>query len=106
MFNFIPGKLVIVGVSGVGVCMGGGQATIHCIVACTHLGNGTGRRIVTLMALLLLNNGHGAVLHSCGTHLVGGERVRTCDGAHSWRLYSAASLGHQAADTMSCGVVS
>ena len=28
--------------------------------------------------------------------------VPTCDGAHSWQLYSAASLGHQVARTMTC----
>ena len=27
-------------------------------------------------------------------------RIPTCDSAHSWRLYSAASLGHQVAGTM------
>ena len=29
-------------------------------------------------------------------------RVPTCHCAHSWQLYSAASLGHQAASTMTC----
>ena len=28
--------------------------------------------------------------------------VLTCHSAHSWLLYSAASLGHQAASTMTC----
>ena len=35
-----------------------------------HLGNGTGSRTVTMMALLLFTSGpvrHKAVLHSCGT---------------------------------------
>ena len=29
-------------------------------------------------------------------------RVPTCDSAYSWRVYSAASLGHQAAGIMIC----
>ena len=29
-------------------------------------------------------------------------RVQTYDSVHSWQLYSAASLGHQAASTMTC----
>ena len=28
--------------------------------------------------------------------------VPPCDNAHSWQLYSAASLGHQAAGTITC----
>ena len=31
-----------------------------------------------------------------------GEIVLTCDGAHSWQLYSAASLEQQATSSMSC----
>ena len=41
----------------------------HCIVACTHLGNGTGRRTVTLAVPLALTSGpvrYEAVLYSCG----------------------------------------
>ena len=30
------------------------------------------------------------------------ERVLTCESAHSWRLYSAASLIHQATGTITC----
>ena len=60
-------------------------------------------RTATMMApLLLLTSGSvrcEAVLHSCGTKPVGGW-VPTCDSAHSWGLYSAASLGHQAIDTV------
>ena len=41
------------------------------------------------------------MLHSCGTSLVGGQ-VPTCDSAHWWWLYSAASLEHQAASIMTC----
>ena len=46
-----------------------------CVVACAHLGDGTGGRTVTLAALLLLTSRpvrYEAVLHSCGTNLVGG----------------------------------
>ena len=46
----------------------------RCIVACAHLGNGTGHRTVTLAAPLLLTSGpvrYEAVLHSCGISLVG-----------------------------------
>ena len=53
------------------VCMG---SLYHCIVACTHLGNSTCPRTVTMVAPLLLNSGLGryeAVLHSCGTSPVG-----------------------------------
>ena len=45
-------------------------------VACTHLGNGTGRRTATLVAPLLLIGGivkYEAVLHSCRTSPVGGD---------------------------------
>ena len=58
----------------------------RCIVACAHLENGTGRRIATMVAPLLLTSGpvkYEALLHSCGTSPVGGE-VPTCDSAHSW----------------------
>ena len=53
----------------------------HCIVVCAHLGNGTGRRTVTMAALLLLTSGpmrYEAVLHSCRISPVG-EGVLTCD---------------------------
>ena len=43
----------------------------HCIVACAHLGNGTGHRTATLAAVLLLTSGpvrYEAVLHSSGTN--------------------------------------
>ena len=43
---------------------------------------------------LLLTTGpmrYEAVLHNCGTSLVGGQ-IPTCDSAQSWWLYSAASL--------------
>ena len=66
------------------------------LYSCTQLGNGTGRRTVTMMAPLLLTSGlvrHEAVLHSCGTSPVGGGGVGS---AHSWQLNSAASLRHQA----------
>ena len=65
-----------------------------------HLWNGTGHRIVTMTALLLLTSGlvrYEAVLHGCGTSPVG-RWVLTCD----WWLYSAATLDHQAAATMTC----
>ena len=42
-----------------------------------------------------------AVLQNCRTSPVWG-RVPTCDSAHSWWLYSAASLQHQATGTMTC----
>ena len=32
-------------------------SSYHCIVACTHLGNGTDRRTVTMVAPLLLTSG-------------------------------------------------
>ena len=50
-------------------------SSYRCIVACAHLGNGTGRRTATMAALLLLTSGpvrHEAVLHSYGTSPVGG----------------------------------
>ena len=53
--------------------MGG---SYHYIVACGQLGNGTGRRTATLMALLLLTSGpvrYEAELHSCGTSPVLGK---------------------------------
>ena len=45
-----------------------------CIVACTHLGNGTGHITVTLTAPPLLTSGlvrYEDVFHSCGTSAVG-----------------------------------
>ena len=57
-----------------------------------------------MMTPLLLTSGlvrYKAVLHSCGISPVGG-RVLTCDSVHLWRLYSAASLEHQAASTTTC----
>ena len=53
------------------VCMG---SLYCCIVACAHLGNGTGRRTATLVTPLLLTSGpvrYEAVRHSCGTNPVG-----------------------------------
>ena len=69
-----------------------------------HLGNSIGCRTVTIMAPLLLTSGlavYEDVLHSCGRRPVG-WRVWTCDSAHSWWLYSAASREHQAVGTMTC----
>ena len=34
--------------------------------------------------------------------LAASKVIPTCDRAHSWQLYSAASLGHQACSTMTC----
>ena len=54
-----------------------------------------------MAASLLLTSGpvrFEALLHSCGQ----GGGVLTCGSAHSWQLNSAASLGHQAAGTMTC----
>ena len=54
------------------VCMG---SLYHCIIACGHLGNGTGHRTVTMAASLLLTNGparYEAVFHGCGTSPSGG----------------------------------
>ena len=51
--------------------MGG---SYHCIVACAHLGNGTGHRTATLAAPPLHTSGqvrYEAVLHSYGTSPVG-----------------------------------
>ena len=82
------------------MCVGGVCVGIYLLDA--HLGNGSGRRTVTMMAPLLLTHGlvrYEAVLHSCGTSLVGGW-VPTCDSAQSWPFYSTASLEHQAAGTM------
>ena len=60
------------------VCMG---SLYCCIVACTHLGNGTGHRTVTMAAPLLLPSGlvrYYAMLHSCGTsRMMGGGWVGT-----------------------------
>ena len=60
------------------MCMG---SSYRCIVACVHLGNGTGRRTVTLTTPLLLTSRpvrFEAVLHSCGTIPVGsGYRLVT-----------------------------
>ena len=61
-----------------------------------HLGKGTVHRTATMVAPLLLTSGpakYEAVLHSCG-----GEGYPLV----TWRLYSAASLGHQATGMMSC----
>ena len=55
------------------VCMYGGLC--HLLLD-AHLGNGTSRRSVTVMAPLLLTSGpvrYEDVLHSCGTRLVGGD---------------------------------
>ena len=43
------------------------------------------------------------VLHSYGTNPIG-VGGPTCDNAHSWQLYSAALLGHQATGTMTYSV--
>ena len=42
------------------------------------------------------------VLFVAGYILVTSEWALTCDSAHSWWLYRAASLGHQATSTMTC----
>ena len=58
------------------VCM---RSLYCCIVACAHLGNGTGRRTATMSALLLLTSGlvrHETVLHSCVTSPEGGGGYR------------------------------
>ena len=41
-------------------------------------------------------------LYVLATYKVKSGRVPTCNCAHSWRLYSAVSLGHQTAGTMAC----
>ena len=59
---------------------------------------------MTVTTPLLLISGpvrYEAMLHSCETILVGGW-VLTFYSAHSWRLYNAVSLEHQAAGTMTC----
>ena len=69
-----------------------------------HLGNGTGCKPVTIMEPLLLPCGsvkNEAVFHSFETSQVGGL-VLICDSGHSWLLYSATSLEHQASGTMTC----
>ena len=48
---------------------------------------------------------HGAGLslfYILATSKVRSGRLPTCDSAHSWQLYSFASLGHQATGTISC----
>ena len=72
-----------------------------CIVACAHLGNGTGHRTATLVAPLLLTSGMKLCFTVMGQSQWG-MFVLMCDSAHSWRLYSATSLGYQAARTMIC----
>ena len=44
------------------------------------------------------------VLHPSNIYIsnVISGRVTTCDSAHSWQLYSTASLGHKAAVAMTC----
>ena len=74
-----------------------------CIVACTHLGNGTGRRTETMAAPLQLTSGpvgYEAVLQLRDKIPVARGLVLTCDSVHLWRLYSAASLGHQLLTTI------
>ena len=71
----------------------------RCISTCTHLGNSTCLRTVTLL-LTSDSVRYEAVLHSCGTNPVAGGSVPTCDRAHSRWLYRAASLRHQATGTM------
>ena len=79
----------------------------RCIVACAHLGNGTDRRTATMAAQLLLSSGparYEAVLHGSMTSPWGERRgvdTNLWQCALMW-LYSAASLGHQAASTMTC----
>ena len=34
------------------------------------------------------------------------QQIPTCDSAHSWRLYNAASLGQQTASTITCCMLS
>ena len=56
------------------------MGSLHrCIVAYTHLENGTGHRTATMVAPLLLTSGpvrYEAVLQSCGTSPVGGGGYR------------------------------
>ena len=42
------------------------------------------------------------VFYVIATSKIMSRWVPICDSAHSWRLYSAASLGHQATGTMTC----
>ena len=60
------------------MCVWGGGSSNRCIIACTHLGNGTGHRTVNMPPLLLNSDlvSYEAVLHSCGTSPVG-SRVGT-----------------------------
>ena len=83
------------------MCIWGDCVTLYLLDA--HLGNSTGRRTVTMTALLLTSGPvrYEAVPQSHGTSQVGGQ-VPTYDSAHSWRLYSAALLEQQAAGTMTC----
>ena len=59
------------------VCMG---TLYHSIVACAHLGNGSGHRTARLAAPLILTNSlvrYETMLHSCGTSPVRGYRLVT-----------------------------
>ena len=83
------------------VCM---ESLYHWIVACTHLGSGTGHRTATMAEPLLPTSDpvwYEAVLYICVTSPVEGEAgVLICDSSHSWWLYGASSPGHQTAGTM------
>ena len=85
------------------VCIG----SLHrCIVACAHLGNGTGRRTVTMAAPLVLNSITSSPVRYEASQFGLGQAqcgwVPTCDSAHSWGLNSAASQEHQIPSTMTC----
>ena len=75
------------------------EGLFHSVVACAHLGKATGRRTATMAAplLVLLTSGpvrYEAVLHSCGTSVVGeGGWYRLVTVCTHGNLYSTASLG-------------
>ena len=84
------------------VCMGGG-GFCHFIIAWWTLRDWHRSENCENDGTILSTSGpvrYEAVLHSCGTSPVGD--IPTCDSAHSWQLYSTASLDHQAAATMAC----
>ena len=74
------------------------------VYSCLHTPrDGTDHRTVTMAAPVLLTSGplrHETVVLSCGTSPVTAGLVPTNDSGHSWPLYNVASLGHQAAGTM------
>ena len=67
---------------------------------------GTGSRILNLMHINLNSfTRHQVCLllsYILATSIVISAWAPTCDSEHSWQLHSAASLGHQAVDTMTC----